>query len=149
MSRDHDSSASRLSRRLRLLCLVFAAWTGTASAQTYLILSLVGDRLTIITTQKQVGSNIDRNQQEVHQLNDHRLDDFAVRVADAAIAKARPAASVTMLRATDPALYALRNSWLDADAIEVQSLVSVIANLFPPSSDSHLVLIAPTVVSWS
>ena len=43
--------------------------------------------------------------------------DFAARVADATIAKVRPDASVTTLRANDPALYALRDSWLDAAAV--------------------------------
>ena len=72
-------------------------------------MSLVGDRLTFIVSEKQLGSHLDLNQKEVVTVNDRSLDDFGSRVANAAIEKARPSASVTMLRANDPSLYALRN----------------------------------------
>jgi hypothetical protein len=137
------SRGKRSSRALRLLCLLFAAWTGTALAQTYLILSLVGDRLTIVTAESQVGSNLDRNRQEIMQLSGSGLDDFAARIAAATIAKIRPSASVITLRAADPSLYTLRNAWIDTDSIEVQALISLVAKLVPASPDAHLLLIAP------
>jgi hypothetical protein len=132
-----------LARALRLLCLVCAAWAGTAIAQTYLILSLVGDRVTIVTAETQLGSSLDRNRQEVMQLTGSGLDDFAAHVADATIAKVRPSASVVTLRATDPDLYKLRNAWVDTDTIEVRELVSLVAKLLPTPTDAHLLLIAP------
>lgn len=140
---NRDSRWSGLSGWLRLLCLVCAAWAGTALAQTYLILSLVGDRVTIVTAESQVGSNLDRNRQEVVQLTGSGFDDFAARVADATIAKIRPSASVVTLRAADPSLYTLRNAWVDTDSIDVQALVSLVAKLVPASPDAHLLLIAP------
>ena len=142
MSSNLGSHAGRLSQTLRLLCLLCVAWTGAALAQTYLILSLVGDRLTVVTAESQVGSNLDRNRQEVVQLTGSGLDDFAARVADATIAKVRPSAAVAKLRA-DPSLYTLRNAWVDTDSIGVPELVSLVAKLVPPSSDAHLLLIAP------
>ena len=143
MSRNHDFPPSTTSRWLRLLCVALVVWSGVAAAQEYLILSLVGDRLTVVGAERQVGSNLDRNRQQVVTLNDQSLDDFAVRVADAMIRKARPSATVKMLRASDPALYSMRDTWLESDSINAQTLVSIVAKLSPPSPDTRLLLIAP------
>jgi hypothetical protein len=143
ISRNHDPRGAKLSRRLRLLILVLATWTGEGFAGTYVILSMVGDHVTIVSEAGQTGSRMDQNKHEVMRLSEPVFDDFAVRVADAAIAKARPAASVITLRAGDPALYALRDSWLDAETIEVKSLLAQLTNQFPSSPDTHLLLIAP------
>ena len=116
---------------------------GPARADTYVVLSLVGDRLTIVTAERPIGTRIDRNRVEVRQLPDRGFDDFAVRVAGTAVEKAQPAATVTMLRANDPGLYALRNSWLDTDAIDVKALVALVTKLVSTTPDSRLLLIAP------
>ena len=132
-----------MSRWLRLLCVAFTAWTGAAEADTYIILSLVGDHVTVVSESGQTGSRFDQNKYEVMPLSEPVLDDFAVRVADATIAKVRPDATVITLRAGDPALYALRDSWLDSETIEVKALVSLITKQFPPSRGAHLLLVAP------
>jgi len=143
MSRNHETPASRLSRQLRLLIVVLAAWTGEAVADTYIILSLVGDHVTIVKQEPKTGSHLDQNRYEVARLTEPVLDDFAVRVADATIGKVRPDASVITLRANDPTLYALRASWLDGDVIEIRELLSLIAKQSPPPADTHLLLITP------
>ena len=129
----------------RLLCLSLAAWPGVAAAAegNYLILSLLCDRITIIYAERQLGSNLDRNRREVRPLTDSGLDDLAVVTARAAVAKARPGGTITMLRATDPALYALRDSWLDSDSVDVKALTSLVAKLVPGSVGARLLLIAP------
>ncbi len=132
-----------MSRWLRLLCVAFTAWTGAAVADTYIILSLVGDHVTVVSESGQTGSRFDQNKYEVMPLSEPVLDDFAARVADATIAKVRRDAGVITLRAGDPALYALRDSWLDTETIEVKALLSQLAKQFPPSPDTHLLLIAP------
>src|SRR5580765_8043719 len=139
-----DSRSSSWSGGLGLLCLVCAAWAGTAIAdERYLILSLIGDRITVVGAERQVGSSLDRNRQQVVPLKDQSFDDFTVRVADAAIRKARPLAKTTLLRASDPVLYSLRDTWLDTDSVNAQALLSVVAKLSPPSPDTHVVLVAP------
>jgi hypothetical protein len=127
MSRNQNHRVSKPARRLQLLTLVLAAWTGDGVAETYMILSLVGDRLTIVSQERQTGSHLDQNRHEVVPVTESRLDDFAVRVADATIGKVRPDASVITLRVNDPTLYALRASWLDGDVIEIRELLSLIA----------------------
>lgn len=126
-----------------MLILVLATWTGDGLAETFAILSLVGDHLTVVGEAQQVGTHLDRTQSQVVPLSDTALDDFAARVAYATIGKVRPDASVIAFRAKDPALYALRDSWLDADVTQVRELLSLVAEQVPPSPDGHLLLITP------
>jgi hypothetical protein len=123
--------------------LAFVAWTATARAETYLIISLIGDHLTIVTPMQSVGSHGDTNKYETVPLGNSELDDFAVRTAGAVVGKVRPTDKVEMLRAVDPTLRKMSGSWLDAGSINVQALVTLVADLFKPPSDSHLLLIAP------
>lgn len=135
--------STRKSQRLRLCCLVLVFCAGAALADDYLILSLVGDHLTIITAASQVGSHLAPNRPQVVPLKDSQFDDFAVRTAADMIKNALPAASVTMLRAKDPDLYKMRDGWVDADSIDVRGLVTLVVKLFSPPAGSHLLLIAP------
>src|SRR5207248_9096195 len=82
-----------------------------------------------------------QNRYEVVKLVEPQLDDFAVSVADAVVAKTQPTASVVTLRANDPNLYALRDSWLDAEAVGVRELLAIIGSGIPPVPESHLLLI--------
>ena len=123
--------------------LVFVAWTAAARADTYLIISLVGDHLTVITAGEQAGTHLAPNKTQVVPLKDTQLDDSAVVAAAERIRSALPGASVTMLRAKDPDLYKMRDSWVDADSVDVRELVALVAKLFSPPADSHLLLIVP------
>ena len=81
MKQNRAVAASRLARALRMLIVVAAAWAGEAVADTYIILSLIGDHVTIVGQGSQVGSHLDQNQSEVVPLVESQLDDFAARVA--------------------------------------------------------------------
>ena len=131
------------SRWLSLFVGVAALWSGAAAAaDTYIILSLIGDRITVVREVAQTGSRIEKNQHEVIPLADPAFDDYAVRVADATIAKARPDAGAMTLRA-DRSLYGLRDGWLGTDTIDAKALLSILAKQIPPSPDKHLLLIVP------
>ena len=102
--------------------LAFVVRASAASADTYLVISLVGDRLTILGAAQQAGSHMaTTGEAQVMPLKDSQFDDFAVRTAGAVIGKALPGATVTLLRAKDPELDKMRNAWLDADSIEVHN----------------------------
>src|SRR5262245_49353296 len=82
--------------------LAFVGWASAARAD-YLVISLVGDRLTIFGTEQQVGSHMaTTGKAQVVPLKDSQFDDFAVRTAGAVIGKVLPNATVTLLRAKDP-----------------------------------------------
>jgi hypothetical protein len=136
------SSAQR--RHLLRACVLAAAvWASEACAETYVILPLVGDHLTIVAHRRQTGSHIDANEYQTVLNADPALDDFAAKVADAVIAKTRPDAGSIAIRAGDPALYKIRDSWLDAELSGVAELISDIKSKLPPMSDARLLLITP------
>jgi hypothetical protein len=130
-------------RRFACAFVLAASWTLAANAETFAVLSLVGDHLTIIGMGAQLGSHIDQNRQQTITVTGTPFDDFAVRVTDAAIAKARPGASVAALRASDPALYKLAESWLEADTVEIKQLASFLPDSVVQSPDARLILITP------
>ena len=135
-------------RQAFVLCAVVlagAAWISEANAERYVLLSLIGDHVTVVGQGTQVGSHFDQNRYEVVKLVESQLDDFAVSIADAALAKAEPTASVITLRANDPKLYALRDSWLNAEAVGVRELLALIGNAIPPAADSHLLLMTTSL----
>jgi hypothetical protein len=122
---------------------VAATWTADANAEAYVILSLIGDHVTIVGQGSQVGSHLDQNKNEIVPLVESQLDDFAASVADATIAKLRPQAGAATLRASDPALYRMSDSWLDADLTGVQDVISAVRKQLPLLPDAHLLLITP------
>jgi hypothetical protein len=139
-----DAPRATLFGWLFVAAALAAGWSGAVrAAETYLILSLIGDRFTVVTNEQQIGSNLDRHQHRVVSITGSALDDFAVRVADATIAKAKPDASVTMLRSKDPTLYALGETLADADVPDAKSLLPQLEGAFAGASDARLLLIAP------
>jgi hypothetical protein len=103
----------------------------------------VGDRLTVVGEAQKVGSHLDQNQLQVIDLKDTALDDSAALAAKATIEKSRPGASVTAFRARERSVYALRDAWLDTDAIQVRELLAAIGSQIPSAPDARLLLIAP------
>ena len=125
-------------KRLCTLCalILAAGWATASNGETFAVLSIVGDHLTVIGMGAQLGSHIDQNRRQTMEVTGTGFDDFAVRVADAAIAKARPESSVTALRGGDPALYKLGESWLESDTVEMKQLVSFPSLRISSSSSS-------------
>jgi len=86
---------------------------------------------------------MDVNEYTVVPMAEPVFDDFAARVADAVIAKARPDAGAVTLRAGDPTMYKLSDSWLDADVSGVADLIATVKKQLPAMPDAHLLLITP------
>jgi hypothetical protein len=133
----------RALRRATVLGIALTAWSGGAGAESYLILPLIGDRITIVGQQQQTGSRIDQNKTTVVQIQEPGFDNAALIAADKAILKTRPNATTSMLRSRDPKVYALRDSWLSTDAVDVKELLLLVASLADSPADAHLVLITP------
>lgn len=127
----------------RILCLACVAWSGAAGADTYLVLSLIGDHLTTVIETPQGEGGADANGYELAPLTGHALDDFVVGTTGAAIEAAAPGAIVTLLRASDPSLYGSADGWVDVDAAQIRRLVSFVAKAVPAASDARFLLIAP------
>jgi hypothetical protein len=141
MSHDGTSAASKW-LGLAFTFVLSTVWAPRAGAETYAILSIVGDHLTIVGMGAQLGSRIDQNRRQTIPVTGTGFDNFAVRVADAVIAKARPGAPVIALGAS-PGLYKLGESWVDADAVEMKQLISLLPESVAQSPDARLLLISP------
>ncbi len=127
----------------RLACLACVAWAWAAHAETYLVLSLLGDHLTTVIEEPAGDNRADANGYQIAPLSGHALDDFVIGTTGAAIQTAAPGATVTLLRASDPALYASTDGWLGVDAAQVQRLVSFVRKAVPTAAEARLVLVAP------
>src|ERR1700746_2746684 len=86
------------------------SWAAEAGAEAYVILSLIGDHLTLVRQRGQTGSHIDVNKYEVMPVASSGLDDFAVRTADAIVARVRPNAGSVTIRA-DSSVLEITESW--------------------------------------
>lgn len=126
-----------------LFGLALTAWADQALAESFLILPLIGDRITIVGQQQQTGSRIDQNKTTFVQIKEPGFDNAALVAVDKAIHAARPNATTSMLRSRDPKVYALRDSWLSTDAVDVKELLSLVTSLADSPADAHLVLITP------
>jgi hypothetical protein len=125
------------SRVLLLVVLALATWGSETAAETFVILSMVGDHLTIVTQRRQTGSHIDVNGYQTFANSDPALDEFASKTTDAIIAKTRPNAASVTIRA-DPAWYKIRDSWVDAELTGIPELIADIKGRLPPIADAHL-----------
>ena len=130
-------------RGVALLGAAFAALSVAAQAEEFLILPLIGDRITVVGEQQQTGTRVDKNKSSVVTISEPGFENAALIAADKAIRKARPDAMTTMLRSRDPKVYALRDSWLGTDAVDVKELLALIAGLSNSAADARLVLITP------
>jgi len=128
-------------RRLRIAFVALAAWAGAAGAAEYVVLSLVGDRITVVSAQTDVGTHLDPNDYTVLPVTGTLLDDTAIVTVEDGIRGARPGATVTKLRATGRAAYAVGDGWLKSGTPEYDELISVVAKAVP-TADS-LLLVAP------
>jgi len=133
----------RALRFATVLGVALTAWAGGAGAESYLILPLIGDRITIVGQQQQTGSRIDKNKITFVQIKEPGFDNAALVAVDKAIHAARPNATTSMLRSRDPKVYALRDSWLSTDAVDVKELLALVTSLADSPADAHLVLITP------
>jgi hypothetical protein len=138
------NGSSCRSPRAALAGLVLALFAGTAlAAEDFRILSLVGDRLTIITQGPQVGSHLDQDTYDILPIKVSALDDLALDAADKAVRRARPGATIMQLRATDRSLYEVGDGWQKPDSASIRSLATYVAKAAPVAADSRLLLILP------
>jgi hypothetical protein len=141
--RGHDPG-----RRVALGCFaaVAAALAG-ASAQaaddkrSYAVLSLIGDRMEIITRHAATGSNMDRNARQELPLQDDTFDVAAARAAGRIIREREPGARVELFAPRDPKLYALQDQLADSDR-QAESLAASLREVVAQSGATHIVLIS-------
>lgn len=116
--------------------------TSVAAAATYVVVSMIGSQLTIVTAQEQTGTNRDRNYAEVRPVKDPILDTTALTAVKAAIEKARPGTSVATLRLTDSKLLAEQEKWFDQEKLEAPELMELVRGEIGDDPSTRLMIIA-------
>lgn len=128
---------------LPLVALAAAAWPAAAAAESFVVMSLVGDRITLVAAGPVTGTHLDPNTYEVHRLPGSGFDDWIANVTERAVSHARPAAQVTMLRVSDPSIYGIGTSGDEANVPSLRTLVANVARHVTVAPDSRVVLVAP------
>jgi hypothetical protein len=133
----------------RLLCLVavaLACFSANAHGEngaprTYAVISLIGDKISVVGHRATVGSSIDRNRQGSMAVQGRTLDDMAVLAASDAIGRVDPRASIVMLASNDPKLYELQEELFEPQPGSRALLASAIRDPIQGQHASHLILI--------
>jgi hypothetical protein len=133
----------------RLLCLagfalVYIPSSGYAAdspPRTYAVISLIGDKISVVGHRATVGSTIDRNRQGALAVQGRALDDTAVLAASDAISRFDPRASIVMLASSDPTLYELQDELFEPQQRSRALLTSAIRDPIQGQHATHLILI--------
>ena len=133
----------------RLLCLAgfaligipFTSCAADSAPSTYAVISLIGDKISVVGARAGVGSNLDRNRQGAMAVQGRALDDMAVIAASDAIGRLDPHASIVMLGSNDPTLYELQDELFEPQQRSRALLASAIKDPIQGQHATHLVLI--------
>ena len=128
---------------MRIAALLFATLCSLAHAEetrTFAILSLLGDRLTVVQPAMTTGSRLDRSTHVDVKLDTPALDHAALLAADSAVRQALPGAKTRLLFVSDPAIYAAQARFAE-DATALHSILPILAPVLAGSGATHLILL--------
>lgn len=123
-----------------LLAVASAAWADDPPANTFAILSLLGDRLTVVSHVSQTGTNFGSERRNVVKLTTPAFDHAVLQAAESAVKAAMPDAKTVLLVARDPAVYDAQSEAIEVDQ-PITALLPRIDSLVAPAHASRLILI--------
>lgn len=118
---------------LTLVSLAAAAQDG----RKYAVLSLVGDKLTVVQRELTTGSHLDQNRRTEVALPDASIDRAVLMAADEALRRANPGSSPVLLASRRAALY-------DAGMLGqsgLQQIVNTVKSMTGDTGATHLLLV--------
>ena len=124
-----------------LVCVPSSGYAEDSAPRTYAVISLIGDKISVVGHRATVGSNMDRNRQGAMQVQGRALDDMAVLAASDAIGRLDPRASLVMLASNDPAVYELQDQLFEPQQQSRALLASAIRDPIQSQHATHLILI--------
>jgi hypothetical protein len=130
-------------RWLGALCLVLGAFAGAASATDLAVLSLAGQRLTIVIERSQTGTHLDANDITSQPLAGATLDEFIAGVAEAAIVAERANTQVTKWRAPEGGADAIGEGWVREGSAELRAVVERVAREAGARPGAQVLLVLP------
>lgn len=137
-----------MDRLTRLLCLAACAavWipsmghAADGESRTYAILSLIGDKISVVGHESTTGSNKDQNRHDTMTLSDRVLDNTAVVAVDNAIKRLDARATTVSLASSDPKLYELQDKLFEPQDQSL-ALLEAVKIMLQNQNATHLVLI--------
>jgi hypothetical protein len=104
----------------------------------YVVMSLVGDTLSIVTNQRKTGSNLDTNTHQIVSAKDAGFDTVALQAAGEALQKMDPQTAVVLLAASTPALFSDQSGLFDGRRLTLPTNVDAIVR---GEKGTHLLLL--------
>jgi hypothetical protein len=95
------------------------AQTTQAPSSTYAVISLVGDRLDVVTYQPKVGSLMDSNSHSPLRFSEDLLDTVALRAVNHAMKATVPGADIALLAATEPSTFVDQARFFDGNHVKL------------------------------
>jgi hypothetical protein len=123
-----------------MLLLALAPALAAAEARTYAVLSLVGDRLLVVSREPATGSRLDSNQRVFVDVPTSDLDRAMLGAVDGAVRAHDPGAQVILLESRDPAIFAAQAKALDESGSGADILPAV-RDIATRSKATHLILV--------
>ncbi len=120
---------------------VAAPAAAPATPAVYGVLSLIGDKLTIIVAQPQIGSNLDPNRRRMVPIEEAVFDSIALRATVEAVRATRPAAELAAINTRSPVLFEKQRD-LFIENSDVLSVPAAIMEALQAQQATHLILIA-------
>jgi hypothetical protein len=110
------------------------------SPRSYAVLSLIGDKLEIVTAVAETGSHLDRNRRNSIAMDNPVFDNAALGSADTAISQLEPNAKVTLLSSNEAKLFEAQERILETDA-DGNALFNDVLKAEKDSQASRVILI--------
>lgn len=121
------------------LLLLLAPLGGVAAEpRKYAVLSLIGDRLLLVTREMSTGSRLDRNERSYVELQEPALDNATALAIDDALKKAGASGAV-LLAVRDPRIFGLQRDMLEASG-DTAALLAGLRDMLGQVKATHLVL---------
>jgi hypothetical protein len=141
-----DSTISRravLAGITGLAATPLLAQTTDASKPRYAVMSIIGDKITLIGYRQPTGSNLDQNDKRILTVSGPALDNSTLLSVDDAVKRQTPQAETTLLAARDPKVYQLQDQSFDNPPSEAAAAVAAIKALLQQTKADRLILVAP------
>jgi hypothetical protein len=129
---------------MRFLASFALAVTLNAHAQgdepAYAILSLVGDRLTLVAHTQQTGTSFGSERHSTVKVAGPALEKSVLFAADTAVRAGAPQAKTTLLLTQSPEIYESQMGLVDPD-VTIEPMLPAVMPLVSPSKATHLILV--------
>ncbi len=134
-----------MKRRLLTWALCGTAWLGMAAAanaaegpRTYAVISLIGDKMSVITYQKSTGSGIDRNRRDGVDITDGLFDKIALSTIEKALNAQSDKPRSQLFELASPSLFTRQDRFFSDGKL---ILPEAIHNALKGDGATHLLLV--------